>query len=211
MARARLQVTPPPDFWVGRLTRDESARLRIRSATLGDPAALVVDLMAPDMLPTATAALADAPDVVGLDILDREADRALCRVQTTTTEPLSAAAAAGTPPAFPFVVADGVAQWTVLAPNEALSALADRLDTAGLAFEVQEVTASVEPSRPLTPRQRRVARAAVDCGYYETPRDCSLTDLADALGLAKSTVSETLRRAEGQLLADHLASGGDQP
>ncbi|WP_396890915.1 helix-turn-helix domain-containing protein [Natronomonas sp.] len=35
-----------------------------------------------------------------------------------------------------------------------------------------------------------------DRGYYDTPRRCTQEDLADALGIAKSTCSETLHRAE---------------
>ncbi len=45
-------------------------------------------------------------------------------------------------------------------------------------------------------RQATVLGAAVERGYDDTPRQCTLTELADALGVAKSTCSETLHRAE---------------
>jgi predicted DNA binding protein len=41
-----------------------------------------------------------------------------------------------------------------------------------------------------------VLLTAVECGYYDTPRECSLTELAGELGVAKSTCSETLHRIE---------------
>lgn len=38
--------------------------------------------------------------------------------------------------------------------------------------------------------------AVIERGYYDTPRRCTLTELADELDLAKSTCSERLHRAE---------------
>lgn len=53
---------------------------------------------------------------------------------------------------------------------------------------------------------------AVEAGYYDTPRDCTLTDLAETVGLAKSTCSETLHRAEGQIIKQFVAeSSTDGP
>lgn len=47
-------------------------------------------------------------------------------------------------------------------------------------------------SRPLTPRQREILLRAVHGGYYEYPRRITLTDLAREIGIAKSTLSESL-------------------
>ena len=165
----------------------------------------------PDELPAVVATAADAEEVTAFDVLDREGDRAVCRVTTRAAESLHVAAAAGTPPEFPFAVVAGTARWSVVASNDALSALADEFDEAGIEFEVETVTAGIDTADPLTPRQRRVTRVAVERGYYETPRDCSLAELATALDLAKSTVSETLRRAERRLLAEYLDADGETP
>jgi predicted DNA binding protein len=52
----------------------------------------------------------------------------------------------------------------------------------------------------------------VERGYYDTPRTCTLTELADHLGIAKSTASERLHRAEGAIIrafvAEEAAAGG---
>lgn len=53
----------------------------------------------------------------------------------------------------------------------------------------------------LTPRQREVLRAAVDVGYYADPRTATVADVADALGVAPSTVSEHLRKLEARVFA----------
>ena len=62
----------------------------------------------------------------------------------------------------------------------------------------------------LSPAQRRAVLAAVDHGYYETPREIELTDLAEELEIPRSTLSYRLRRAEATFAKtyanDELAS-----
>jgi predicted DNA binding protein len=47
--------------------------------------------------------------------------------------------------------------------------------------------------------QREALGAAVEAGYYETPRRIDLSELADRLGIPRSTLSYRLRRAEAAL------------
>jgi hypothetical protein len=51
-----------------------------------------------------------------------------------------------------------------------------------------------------TPRQREVLRFAFERGYYEWPREVDAKTLADELGIAKATMLEHLRKAEGKVL-----------
>jgi len=39
------------------------------------------------------------------------------------------------------------------------------------------------------------------------PRGCTLAELADSLGVDKSTASETIRRAAGRVMAQFLLGG----
>ncbi|WP_436347579.1 helix-turn-helix domain-containing protein [Natronorubrum sp. FCH18a] len=56
-----------------------------------------------------------------------------------------------------------------------------------------------EPAEELPDEQRDALRAAVDHGYYETPRRIELSALAEALEIPRSTLSYRLRRAEASL------------
>ncbi|MFB6121159.1 MAG: helix-turn-helix domain-containing protein [Halobacteriaceae archaeon] len=57
----------------------------------------------------------------------------------------------------------------------------------------------------LPPAQREALRAAVDHGYYETPRETDAAELADVLGVPRSTLTYRLRRAEAHLATGHVA------
>lgn len=56
------------------------------------------------------------------------------------------------------------------------------------------------PTAPLTDRQREAVAAAVDCGYYDSPRSGSVADVAAQLGVAPGTAAEHLRKAEATVM-----------
>ncbi|RQG99647.1 helix-turn-helix domain-containing protein [Natrarchaeobius oligotrophus] len=58
---------------------------------------------------------------------------------------------------------------------------------------------NAEPENTLPEKQREALRAAVEHGYYETPRAIELSELADRLDVPRSTLSYRLRRAEAAL------------
>ena len=53
----------------------------------------------------------------------------------------------------------------------------------------------------LTARQREAVAAAVDAGYYDSPRRGSIEDVAASLDVAPSTAAEHLRKAESRVMA----------
>ena len=60
-----------------------------------------------------------------------------------------------------------------------------------------------EPSLPA--EQRAALQAAVEYGYYETPRRMDLSELAEKLDVPRSTLSYRLRRAEASLATAFVA------
>jgi hypothetical protein len=56
----------------------------------------------------------------------------------------------------------------------------------------------------LPPDQRTAMRAALDHGYYRTPREVTLEELATTLDVPRSTLSYRLRRAEERLVTGYL-------
>jgi len=56
----------------------------------------------------------------------------------------------------------------------------------------------------LTDKQRAAFNFAMDAGYYETPRKTSISKLAKAYGLSKTTFSEHLRKTESKILYNFI-------
>lgn len=201
MPRAELTITLPDDLWIGRLTRryPETA-LRVHNArTSGGVGIALVELTGE----TANAVIEelDAMDEVrAVDAFDRRSDRALIQLEVAFPMMLLPVEASAAPIRMPFDILDGVVTWEVVATHERLSNLADQLDLFGIPFEVERINTEVGLDRLLTGRQAHVVQAALKAGYYDSPRRCTLTELAESLDLAPSTCSETLHRAEERII-----------
>jgi predicted DNA binding protein len=147
--------------------------------------------------------------ITSLSVLREADDEALIQFDTTEPMVLLAASEAGLPIEPPVRIRNGEATLDVTAPHDRLSALGERLESFGMDYTVEHVYNAFDPETMLTDRQRRVLRSAVERGYYDTPRTCTLTDLAREIDVAKSTLSEVLHRAEGTVLKRVMASPTD--
>lgn len=80
---------------------------------------------------------------------------------------------------------------------------ADQSGPEGAEIQVVEMGESLpEANRlfdTLTDRQQTVLRAAVECGYYRTPRDATIDDVAEAVNCAPDTAGEHLRKIEARV------------
>ena len=72
-----------------------------------------------------------------------------------------------------------------------------------------ETTASMggadEKHGVLSPEQEAALQAAVEHGYYESPREVDVGELAEHLDVPRSTLTYRLRRAEEHLAKQHVA------
>jgi predicted DNA binding protein len=98
---------------------------------------------------------------------------------------------------------DGRFDVTLLGDGESLRAVVDGLpdgvETTVLAVGEYDhrhprVTSDV------TDRQLEAARIAADVGYYEVPREGSVADVGERLGVAESTASTLLQEAESRVM-----------
>lgn len=60
----------------------------------------------------------------------------------------------------------------------------------------------------LTDRQLEIIQTAYDMGFYEVPRETSVEEIADEIGIESGTVAEHLQRAERNLLSQQLMAQG---
>ncbi len=112
---------------------------------------------------------------------------------------------------------EGEQHWRILVrDDERVGLLYDTLHGKlrdGLTFEFDHVgdattwATGLLASVSVPPEQQTVLEVAAERGYYETPREVTLDEIADELDLPRSTVSYRLRRAESQLVDGFLTDG----
>ncbi|MEF8780286.1 MAG: helix-turn-helix domain-containing protein [Haloferacaceae archaeon] len=98
--------------------------------------------------------------------------------------------------------------------------LPDRSELTDIVSRLREIGASVQLDRlsrsetgdcdrilqfeakGITDKQREAIRVAIEFGYYESPRQADLGDLADELGVSRSAVSQRLGSVESKLVTE---------
>lgn len=201
MPEAKLRLELPEGVWIGELTR------RYPDATFKILAALSDAEDGVGLVEIRSQSLSDVLDEIGtydsvtdLDVLNQTDEQALVQFETTLPMLLLPARDSGVPLEMPFELSDGIAIWEIQTSSERLSELSDQLDFFDISFTVEYIQYEVDEKQLLTDSQEELIGKAIEMGYYDTPRECSLTELAEEIGRSKSTVSETLHRAEGKII-----------
>jgi|TARA_B100001142_G_scaffold328246_2_gene387874 hypothetical protein len=103
----------------------------------------------------------------------------------------------GVIPNTPFEVRDGWVEWTIACSRDKVRDLLSKFESEGIPHRL--VSTRGVTSRLLTPRQRFVFDTAMQEGFYDIPRQITLTELAVVLEVAKSTLSAQLQRIESTI------------
>jgi predicted DNA binding protein len=106
----------------------------------------------------------------------------------------------GVVPRSPFEVHDGWVDWTFVCTPEQARQLLTELTKEGIPYRLTSTRNS--GATLLTSRQRQIFDAALREGYYDVPRRTSLSKLAVAMDMAKSTLSAMLQRIESRIMND---------
>ncbi|MFB6156481.1 MAG: helix-turn-helix domain-containing protein [Haloferacaceae archaeon] len=206
MVTAKLDVTLPEGIWIRDISVDHPDAQFTVPAVLGEAGTGIglLEIEADD-LGSVVAAVEAADGVTSIDPLRLTEREALIQFETSEPLLLMSIRESGIPLEPPITIVDGTATLEVTAPRDRLSTLADQLESFGMAFEVRYVRQTVDSADLLTEGQREIITRAVELGYYDTPRECTLTGLAEDLGVAKSTASERLHRAEEKVVKEFVA------
>ncbi len=196
-------MTLPEDVWVAEVTRSHpDATLSVLSVLPTEQGGVALVALRDDDAPTVVRDI-EAADSVGEVELQRAAEdvrEAIIRVETTDPRLLLPLRDSRLPVEYPVEVTGGTARLTVAGSRDRLSAFATALETMGMDYVVDYVHDAIDAEDLLTEGQRTLLAAAIRTGYYDTPRETTLTELADKQGIAKSTASERLHRAEGKVI-----------
>lgn len=229
MARAVFDVVLPDTAWVGRVSRQyREVEFRLLAGVRVEDGAIELgeflirrtgrrghddDRRAADVDAIATA-IRDDPAVFDFDLLHASSDRALAQYRTVDTHLYDLSAVARVAPSFPVSVRAGRVVHEVNLPRARLEEMTAALEMAEYDYEMRSITRTDDASSLLTPRQYEAVETALSHGYYDTPRRATLTEVAGAMDVDKSTLSDLLHRAEERLVKSLApgppgADGGD--
>jgi predicted DNA binding protein len=197
MPQARLRVELPDGPWIADVSRKHpNAVFEILTALPEEGRGLGLLRFRSSSVDAILEEIRAHETIEDLSIIQETETTATIQIVTTRPMILLAAKQAGIPIEMPVEITDGTATVDVSGAHDRLSELGEQFAAMGIDFEIEHIQQRLQPTQLLTERQRDLLDAAVSEGYYDTPRECTLTELAEEVGLAKSTCSETLHRAE---------------
>ena len=206
MSHATLAVGLPEGLWISDISRTfPEARFRVLAAMPGEETGYGIVRITHDDPRAVVEAMLDHHGLVEVTPLHGTESRGTVQFETTAPLLLLSAQATGLPIELPVDIRDGVATIEVTGSSAQLSELCTQLERFGLEYRVERVSSVVDSTQLLSVRQRELVVAAVEHGYYDTPRSCTLTELAESVGIAKSTCSETLHRAEETIIKEFVS------
>ncbi|WP_313691721.1 helix-turn-helix domain-containing protein [Halorarum halobium] len=202
----KVEIGADDDNWLAGVSTDFSdAQFTILTSQPVDDGVLeLVEVTTPDG-DAIVRRFDDAPEVRSYDVLHSGDGTVLVQLVFPMSSTYEARRAKGILPRFPFIIQDGWASGEQTAPQEQLSELTAELAAADIPYEILSVTQSYDSNGLLTERQREVITEAVERGYYDSPRDCTLVELAETFGVNQSAASGVLHRAEGRIIKNFIS------
>ncbi|ODR83178.1 hypothetical protein BG842_14330 [Haladaptatus sp. W1] len=210
MASIRFRVTVPERLWIGKISREyDTAEFRILSGIGGDErASALVETTGVPVDVLRESAERD-PSIDSFRVVMHGDGKTVFRNEATSHETYDIFRDTGTMPEYPVTVRNGSVDVTVTETRERVVELKRALEGMGATVEIVAVRTTGDSSGLLTERQAEIVDLAVEEGYYEVPRRCSITRLAELLDVSKSTVSGVLHRAESRLVHEYSAASAE--
>lgn len=200
--RARLAVHDPPNCPVADGLPSDAVATDVDRVRAGDH--VVEQFRVSEPLPAETDAdLVFAADEEYVYRRELDPDECPCRLIESLGHPVTDVTVRTDPTRLVVTLS--------LPSVEPLGGIVEAIEAEGGSVTLDRLTRSggVDGSDPvvvdrarLTGRQREVLRAARRLGYFEYPREASAAEVAEALGIARSTFAEHLAAAQKQVVGE---------
>lgn len=201
MAQARIHIELSGRGWKPDVSRRHPGHsFQIRGMVMNGDSASETLVISGEDVKACRSDIESHSSVESCDVIEEHRNGVTVHLDTHKPVVHSSVAKVGTPLVYPADLQDGEFTATVVGTRESISSLGTQLQADGLHFELRSIQSDHDKQCVLTDRQEDVIFTAVENGYYQNPRQCSLTELADTLGIAKSTCCGTLQRAEQRVV-----------
>ena len=202
MIRARFRLWLPDELWISQVSQSfPNANLRLLTGVpVGDRTLELGETRAENPR-TVAEAIRDHPAVRSHELLHCDAERSISKYETSDQALFEFLGGSSLLPEFPLVVEDGVMSFAITASQTNFESFGDQLDATGHRYELLSLVHSDGVgSSPLTDRQLECLTIAWRMGYFDVPRESTLAEVAAALNVDTSTVSEVIRRGTQSVL-----------
>lgn len=204
---ARFRVQLPEDAWVTAVSREfPNATFRLLAGFGTDDGAMQLGEVRSTEPEAVGEAIESHPSVGSYQRLHATPERSLARYETMEGGFYEFLDRTSLVPDYPVVVRNGWFEVDVTETRARIDAFRAGLESSSRSFQLLSLVEPVDGSGLLTDRQREVLERALQAGYFEVPRNCTLADVADSVGVDKSTASGVLRRAQARLVKRHLST-----
>lgn len=201
MPRAELSLEIPDGLWIREVSRAHpTAQFRVLAIINNGSKGIALVEIRSDEQESIITDIDAAEAVTTIEVLQQDEHRHLVEIAIEKPFFLDIAERSGVPLETPFSFEDGTIEWVLTISNDRLQSLGSELQESQVEFTIKSITPEVTSESFLTDRQWSVIHAALECGYYDTPRECTQAEVASRVGLAKSTCSQVLHRAEERII-----------
>jgi predicted DNA binding protein len=194
------------DGWLATLSTEfPAAEFRLLATQLRDEGAFVIlEVLTPkgDAL---VRHFEQTPEVRSCEVYHTDEQMVLLQFVTSATKSYDPLRRSKNISLYPTILRDDWFSVTLAASHDRLSKYTDELAAAGIPYEIVSLLQSHDSSELLTERQWEFITEAVERGFYETPRGCTLAELGDILDIHKSAVSRLRHRAESRIITAFVA------
>lgn len=146
----------------------------------------------------------DVSEIRSQEVVHADEQTVLVQVIGPEPAPYRAGRESGHVPRFPLIVRDGWVIGETTTTPQRIAGLREELDSTDIEYEIVSVMQWTDQTELLTDRQRQFVIEAIEQGYYDSPRQCSLTALAERFEISKQTASGILHRAEGRIIKEFI-------
>lgn len=155
---------------------------------------------------SATTAFRRSPYLEDVTLVDEDEGESVYRLSWTDERPeLLRSISRGDGTILSAVAVDDTASFELRFPDHDSASRfyrehADRVDPVSIRRSSRDSNGRTTSEPSLTPKQREALCLALETGYFEIPREASLIELANELGITDNAMSERLRRGTATLV-----------
>lgn len=208
MPRIQFEVHPPADWLIDLSESYPDDVFRVLSSYPGEDACMWIIEVQTENQVQIIEELTEIEELHALREIGTNEEVLLVECRGPEDEGARLMALSGIAPQYPTVLRNGTVTGTLNISHDQLSDLTTIFESEGIEYTVRSLVQSPTSDDLLTARQRQFIEKAITHGYYETPRRCTLTEIASKMEVHKTTASDVLHRAESNIITEFI---GAQP